>query len=101
MDRKKFSKEGFLGLGAIVALPSIIASCSGDNDPSENADGNGNCNVSPTETIGPFPIITPAQYVRASIIGDRSGIPLLMTLTIQDRSNGCTPLEGAYVDVWQ
>lgn len=59
------------------------------------------CTVSPTETKGPFPIQTPAQYVRASIIGDRTGIPLLMTLTIQDKSNGCTPLTNVLVDVWQ
>ncbi len=101
MDRKKFLKEGFLGLGAIVAIPSIVGSCSSDNEASEIPDENGNCNISPTETIGPFPIITPAQYVRASIIGDRTGVPLLMNLTIQDKSNGCTPLEGVYVDVWQ
>jgi len=105
MDRKKFLKDGFLGLGAIVALPMVVTSCSQDDDPDTsttgNNDTNSNCAVSPTETIGPFPILTPAQYVRASIIGDRSGVALLMTLTIQDQSNGCTPLAGVFVDVWQ
>src|SRR5688500_17260131 len=104
MDRKKFLTHGFLGLGAIVALPTAITSCSKDDADvmANSANGGGNnsndCVVSPTETVGPFPILTPAQYVRASIIADRIGIPLLMTLTVQDQSNGCTPLEGVWVD---
>lgn len=105
MDRKKFLRNGLFGLGAIIALPTAISSCSKDND-NESSDDTGNnsggdCSVSPTETKGPFPILTPAQYVRASIIGDRTGVALLMTLTIEDKSNGCTPLANVFVDVWQ
>ncbi|OOV20393.1 hypothetical protein [Flavobacterium sp. LM4] len=105
MDRKKFLRNGLFGLGAIIALPTAISSCSKDND-NESSDDTGNnsggdCSVSPTETKGPFPILTPAQYVRASIIGDRTGVALLMTLTIEDKSNGCTPLTNVFVDVWQ
>ncbi|MBB6130825.1 dioxygenase family protein [Mucilaginibacter lappiensis] len=107
MDRKKFLKNGLLGLGSIVALPAVVTSCSKGNNGSPNAPVNGggnnsnDCAVSPAETVGPFPIRTPAQYVRASIIGDRAGIALLMTLTIHDQSNGCMPLSGVWVDVWQ
>ncbi|SHI02813.1 Dioxygenase [Chryseolinea serpens] len=107
MDRKKFLTNGFLGLGAIAALPTAITSCSGDDkvDTATPANGGGNnssdCVISPTETVGPFPIRTPAQYVRASIFGDRTGIPLLMTLTIQDQSSDCSPLAGVLVDIWQ
>jgi protocatechuate 3,4-dioxygenase beta subunit len=104
MDRKYFLKKGLFGLGAIVALPMVTSSCSKGSDAT-NSGGNdgsgGNCAVSPAETQGPFPIRTPAQYVRASIIGDRTGIALLMTLTIHDQSNGCTPLANVLVDVWQ
>nr|WP_314497529.1 intradiol ring-cleavage dioxygenase [uncultured Chryseobacterium sp.] len=101
MNRKKFLKNGFLGLGAFVALPTIMNSCSNDEENTGNTQENGDCRLSPPETVGPFPIITPAQYVRASIIGDRSGVALLMNLTIQDQSNGCLPLANVYVDVWQ
>lgn len=107
MDRKKFLTNGFLRLGAMAALPAALTACSDDDNaaasPPVNGGNNGsdNCVVSPVETIGPFPIRTPAQYVRANIIGDRAGIPLLITLTIQDKSNGCTPLEGVLVDIWQ
>ena len=108
MNRKYFLKRGLLGLSSFIAVPTIMSSCSKDSDElnantpegSESGAGN-NCTVAPAETSGPFPIRTPAQYVRANIIGDRVGIPLLITLTIQDQSNGCTPLANVTVDVWQ
>ncbi|EJL65280.1 hypothetical protein [Flavobacterium sp. CF136] len=73
MDRKKFLKNSFLGLGAIVALPTAISSCSKDNDavttPANSGSNNSNdCAISPTETVGPFPILTPAQYVRPVLL---------------------------------
>lgn len=108
MDRKKFIKNGIISLGAIVALPFAVTSCSkddGDVSTSSPTDGNGNnpnnCDVSPTETIGPFPIITPAQLAQANIIGNRTGIPLLINITIHDQNNGCAPFANVFVDVWQ
>ena len=95
MERKRFLRESLLGFGAIVALPSVIASCKKNNDDSSSG-----CAVSPEETNGPYPILTPAQLVRSTIIGDRTGVALLMTITVQDKSNGCTPLADVLVDVW-
>ena len=94
MDRKKFLRKGLVGLGAIVAVPTIAA-C----DP-ENVDPAGDCALSPAETAGPFPIKTPADLARENIISDRQGVPLLINLTIQDQSNSCAPLSGVFVDVW-
>lgn len=54
MDRKKFLSGGLKGLGVIVALPTVFASCNNDDDDS------GSCKVSPSETNGPFPILTPS-----------------------------------------
>ena len=94
MKRKDFLSKGALGILTTAALPTILTSCKDDNfDP--NA-----CEVSPTETAGPFPIRTPADLVRENIIGDRTGIPLLMSFTIQDVSNSCSAISGAIVDVW-
>jgi len=98
MERKHFLKEGLKGLGAIIALPTVIGGCNKDDN---NDQSGGPCSVSPSETEGPFPILTPTQLVRQSIVSDRTGVALLMTFTIQDRSNGCTPLAGVLVDVWQ
>lgn len=94
MDRKKFLKKGAIGLSSIIAIPSVLTSCEEDNiDPSA-------CATSPAETAGPFPIKTPADWVRANVVGDRTGIPLMMTFTIQDTNNSCAALSGVFVDIW-
>lgn len=82
-----------------MALPTAINACKKDDDSPDT--GGGNCNLSPSETEGPYPILIPTQLVRQSIVSDRTGVALLMTYTIQDQSNGCTPLAGVLVDVWQ
>jgi len=98
MDRKKFLENGILGLSAIIGIPTVISSCSKDDN--NNPTPTGSCTVSPTETKGPFPILTPTQLVKASIIGNRTGVALLINLTILDKSNGCLPLSNVLVDVW-
>lgn len=95
MDRKKFLKKGAIGLSSVFAIPTIMTSCEEDPiDPSA-------CAVSPSETAGPFPIKTPADWVRANVVGDRTGVPLMMTFTIQDTKKSCAALAGAFVDIWQ
>lgn len=93
MKRNEFIKRGAVGLGAIIAVPALVESCK-KNDP--NA-----CASSPEETAGPFPIKTPADLINSNIVGDRTGIPLLINLTIQNVNANCTALEGVYVDIWQ
>lgn len=108
MERKDFFKKGFVGLGSIVAIPTILSACSKDDmsvtdedNSNETTTGTtGDCTLSPSETAGPFPIKTPSDLVRENIIGDRSGVALLITLTIQDQSDDCKPLVGALVDIW-
>lgn len=94
MDRKEFIKKGLSSVGTIVGITTVVAAC-GSDEPS-----NGDCALSPNETAGPFPIKTPSDLVRENIIAGRAGVALLMTLTVQDQSNGCTPLAGVFVDVW-
>lgn len=96
MNRKKFLKQGILGLGSIVAVPTLISSCNNNDD---NFDPT-TCAESPEETAGPFPIKTPAQLVRENIIGNRTGVPLMITLNIQNINDNCNPIEGALVDIW-
>lgn len=97
MDRKKFLKKGTLGLGSIFAIPTMINSCKKEKD---NIDPNA-CVPSPSETDGPFPIKTPADWVRENIVGNRIGIPLRINFTIQNTNNNCAGLEGVLVDIWQ
>lgn len=95
MNRKGFLKQGAIGLGSIIAIPTLISSCNKEEDYDPNA-----CAVSPTETAGPFPIKTPAQLVRENIIGDRTGIPLMLTFNIQNTNDSCNPMSGVLVDIW-
>ena len=107
MNRKEFLKHSLVGLGAVVTLPSIIQACSSDDDVAGTTDetgssGNGtaDCVLSPSETEGPYPIISPSQYVRANIVGDRTGVGMELVITVQDLSEDCETLEGVLVDVW-
>ena len=100
MDRKDFIKKGLLGMTTIVGLPTVIASNSKDDHASPKTNTGGACELSPRETKGPFPIKTPADLVRENIISDRAGVALLITLTIEDQNNNCSPLAGIFVDLW-
>lgn len=93
MKRKDFLRKGIVGLSTIVAVPVLVSSCDEEVNPS--------CPQTPEEIVGPFPIKTPADLVRENIIGNRSGIPLLIEFTIQNSSDGCNPLSGVFVDLWQ
>lgn len=95
MDRKKFLKNGLLGITGIAAIPTVLSSCSKDDPVDPNA-----CQQSATETAGPFPIKSPADLIRENIVGNRTGIPMVMEITIQNANDNCKPLAGALVDVW-
>lgn len=99
MDRKEFLRKGVLGIGGIIAVPSLLTSCG--PPPGKAWDGTGTCPVSPEETDGPFPSHSPAELVKQNIVGDRVGIPLTVTLTIKKQSNNCEPYPGVVVDIWQ
>jgi protocatechuate 3,4-dioxygenase beta subunit len=97
MKRKQFLKKGILGLTSMIAIPITAISCKNNDAPSPS---NGGCSVTPTEAKGPFPIKTPSQLVIENITSDRTGVALLMNLTIQNRNNNCAALAGVLVDVW-
>ena len=73
------------------------------------------CETIPEETAGPYPgdgsngpnVLTESGVVRSDITssfgsssGVAEGIPLTITLRIQDQAAGCTPLAGAAVYLW-
>ena len=106
MKRNEFLKKGLIGMGTIVAIPTVFNSCSSDDDATvgdviaDEENVAGDCTLSPSETAGPFPIMTPADLVQANIVSDRNGVALLITITVQDQSDDCNPLSGVYVDLW-
>ena len=58
------------------------------------------CEVTPSETEGPYPTHNPSSYERVDIVGDRTGIDLDLNITIRNVNDSCNVLEGAMVDVW-
>ncbi|WP_395632913.1 intradiol ring-cleavage dioxygenase [Flavobacterium sp.] len=99
MERKDFLKKGLVGLGAIAVLPKLMTACSNDDDTS-SSNNTSECSVTNSETAGPFPTLTPSTLVRTNIVGDRTGIPLTITITVQNTNNSCAVLQGAIVDIW-
>lgn len=95
MQRKDFLKKGLPGVLSIIGISAIIGHGDKENNVADD-----DCIVSPRETKGPFPNKTPAQLVQSNITSDRTGIALLINLTIQNKNNDCKPLPGAIVDIW-
>ena len=111
MKRMEFLKG--LGLaGLSVTSLAVLTSCSKDSDETifgtdtdtdgteTDTDTSGDCSVTPSETEGPFPTHSPADYVREDIVGDRTGIALDLDITIRNVNDSCNVLEGAIVDIW-
>lgn len=96
MKRKEFLTKGLPGIFSIVGISAVI----GHGKKENGSSGEEDCDLSPKETKGPFPNKTPAQMVQSNIKADRTGIALLINLTIQDKNNNCKPLPGAIVDIW-
>lgn len=103
MERKDFFKSmGLAGL-AFAGL-KVLNACSPDDGAVTSAATGGTtnegCTVSPTETAGPFPTINPSTLVAGDIRSDRTGVPLAITITVQNTNNSCAELADAIVDIW-
>jgi len=107
MERKQFLKR--LGFGLVLPL---MSACSSDDDPTSNngtttdddssTDGtsSGTCTTTPSETEGPFPTKSPSTLDMVDIRSDRTGVPLSVRITIQNKNSSCAALAGAIVDIW-
>ena len=95
MERKVFLKNSLGFLGMAVAVPSLLKAGS-----SSAATTDENCTVSPSETAGPFPTITPSSWVRTDIVDGRTGVPFTININIMNKNANCLALENAIVDIW-
>lgn len=91
MQRKDFLKNSVGFLGMAVIAPRLIAS----NDAEEMS-----CTETNAETAGPFPTIDPESLQTSNIVGDRTGIPMTVNITVKNINNNCSALAGAIVDIW-
>lgn len=96
-----------------IALGGLMGACSGSaTSPTTTAPGSStggtsasSCVVTASETIGPYPDITgmlnnPA-FNRRDVTEGKPGTPLALVLTIVNVNNGCAPVAGAAVEIWQ
>lgn len=120
-----------LGFGAVSAGLFTIAGCAPGAGSTAAATGAGattsptttatdavgtSCSVIPEETAGPYPgdgtngpdVLTESGVVREDITASfgssttkAAGLPLRIRLQIVDAANGCAPLPGAAVYLWQ
>ncbi|SFQ14646.1 T9SS type A sorting domain-containing protein [Flavobacterium akiainvivens] len=97
MERKTFIKSSLGFLGAAVAAPALLRAGTAKNIDGGTVD---DCTVSPTETEGPFPTITPSNWVRTDITDGRTGVAFTIDIYIKNKNAGCSALEGAIVDIW-
>jgi protocatechuate 3,4-dioxygenase beta subunit len=97
MERKTFIKNSLGFLGMVVAAPALLRAEDYTNTDTELFD---DCTVSPTETEGPFPTITPSSWVRTDITDGRTGVAFAIDIYIKNKNAGCNGLEGAIVDIW-
>lgn len=110
-----------IGIGLITlagcgptALATLTPSASAGGTPGATASA-ADCATIAEETGGPYPadgtngpnVLTESGIVRSDIrssfgtaSGTAEGIPLDVTLFIQDAANGCAPLAGAAVYLW-
>ena len=107
MKRIDFLKKAGISLFSM----SVVAACTKDSLEAASTPGtdgttttsggtNTNCTATPSETEGPFPTKSPANFVIKDIRSDRTGVPLAVLITIQNKNKSCAGLEGAIVDVW-
>jgi protocatechuate 3,4-dioxygenase beta subunit len=99
MNRKSFLKKVALGIGAVSAIPAVVA-ISKKNHPRKNPVADAGCELSPDETAGPFPNKHPNSLVKSDIVDGRAGVGLSITLTVLKQAKECLPLPGVFVDVW-
>lgn len=104
MERKDFLKRSLSFLG-IAAVTPLMGACGKDiiepnTAGSTNGITGGSCDLTPSETAGPFPTKTPSSLVMKDIRSDRTGVPMTATISIRNKANDCKALEGALVDIW-
>ncbi len=90
-----------LGFTAIAPLVACNKENVADGETSTGSGtSSGACTTTPSETAGPFPTKTPSSLVTSDIRSDRTGVPLAIKITVNNRNNNCAALAGAIVDIW-
>jgi len=87
---------------------TTASSTGGSSTSSGTSSGSGSssstsCVLTATEVDGPYPlyaILTNSSMVRDDIREDRTGVPLELTIKLEDFNNGCAAISDAAVYIW-
>jgi hypothetical protein len=79
---------------------------SADAGEGEGEGGAVQCQAKQETTVGPYPNIDPLQRrdIRGNTTGTttpKEGVQLTLRMRVLDLDNGCAPISGAVVDIWQ
>lgn len=111
--RRALGLLGLLGGTALLRRPALLAgdavgaALNGCVEPSvffDDFDSPGSCVLVPSETQGPYPLLSVLDdpiVDRRDITEGRPGVPLRLHLKLVDLRNGCTPIPNAAVYIWQ
>jgi protocatechuate 3,4-dioxygenase beta subunit len=85
--------------GSVTSTTSTTAGTTG------SAGGSAACAVAASETQGPYPdttgMLNNPAFFRQDVTEGRSGVPVMLALTIVNAAAGCAPLSNANVEIWQ
>lgn len=114
--RKLLKKMGALGgLVLMAGCGNLEFGVAEDGDTTSGATNGGSssdsCSTVPTETKGPYPLDGSggstnalSSIYRTDILGDdissEEGVPLLLSINLQDVNNSCAAIENSAVYVW-
>ena len=101
--------KGLVGASVSVVVSQSVIGCATGSTPtdttSQGASGSGSCVLTAALTEGPF--FVDEKLDRSDIRSDpvtgalSAGVPLGLTFNVSRVANSaCTPLTGAYIDVW-
>lgn len=106
-QRRRFLAQiGGLG-GALMLTPGLRAATCGQLFGSGYEDLSaapaGTCVLIPSETQGPYPllsVLSQSGIVRQDLSEGRPGVPLVLILKLVNLNNNCAPIENAALYVW-
>lgn len=104
-DRRKVLR--LIGAGAIGALVTSCGGSAASSSTGGTTTGNSSCAVTLEGEEGPYFVDDSASgFNRSNILSNldgsntQSGIPLTLTLIVQDNKNSCAAMSNVQVDIW-
>ena len=105
-----FGRRKVLRLIGVGAVGALVAGCGGGSTTSSTGGtttGSGSCAVTMEGEEGPYFVDDSASgFNRSNILANldgsniQSGIPLTLTLIVQDNKNSCAAMANVQVDIW-